>query len=73
MPAGAELRPYVRVAAMQRRGKVLLLQNPDLPCVPCQFEGCDRHRESRSACLDRLDARRVIDAVDLLLREQGAA
>lgn len=73
MPAGAERRPYQRVAALQRRGNVLLLQNPDLPCVPCQLEGCDRHRQSRSACLDELDAGRVIEAVDLLLREQQVA
>ncbi len=60
--------PYVQVAAQQRRGNVLLLQNPDLACVPCQLEGCDRHRESHSECLDRLPAERVIDASRLLMR-----
>jgi heptosyltransferase III len=60
---------YAQVAAEQRRGNVLLLQNPDLPCVPCQLEGCDRHRESYSECLDRLPAERVIDASAILLRE----
>lgn len=57
---------YERVAAQQLRGNVLLLQNPDLACVPCQLEGCDRHRESHSDCLDRLPAERVIDATRLL-------
>lgn len=66
-PAGTERRPYERVAALQRRGNVVLLQNPDLPCVPCQLEGCDRHRESHSNCLDRLPSARVLDAVDEML------
>jgi heptosyltransferase III len=58
---------YQRIAMQQRRGNVVLLQNPELACVPCQLEGCDRHRESHSECLDRLPARRVIEAVDALL------
>ncbi|HQR56943.1 MAG TPA: glycosyltransferase family 9 protein [Burkholderiaceae bacterium] len=61
-------RAYERVAPQQRRGNVLLLQNPDLACVPCQLEGCERHRGSHSECLDRLPAERVIDAAALLLR-----
>jgi heptosyltransferase-3 len=69
MPNGAERRPYQRVAPLQRRDRVLLLQNPDLPCVPCQLEGCDRHRESHSDCLDRLPSDRVIEAAERLLAE----
>lgn len=65
--SSGDRRPFERVAAMQRRGKVLLLQNPELPCVPCQLEGCDRHRDSRSDCLDRLPAERVLRAVDSVL------
>ncbi len=61
---GAE---YARVAMHQRRGNVLLLQNPELDCVPCQREGCDRHRGSHSECLDRLPAARVIEAAERLL------
>ena len=53
---------YERVAMHQRRGNVLLLQNPELSCVPCQLEGCERHRQSHSQCLDRLGAARVIEA-----------
>jgi heptosyltransferase-3 len=70
MPNGAERRPYQRVAPLQRRDRVLLLQNPDLPCVPCQLEGCDRHRESHSDCLDRLPCTRVIEAAEMLLADQ---
>jgi heptosyltransferase-3 len=58
---------YARVAMQQRRGNVILLQNPELSCVPCQLEGCERHRESYSQCLDRLPAERVIVAVRRLL------
>jgi heptosyltransferase-3 len=67
-----EAAAYQQVAAQQRRGNVLLLQNPDLDCVPCQLEGCDRHRGSHSECLDRLPAGRVIEAaVQMLQRPPG--
>jgi heptosyltransferase-3 len=62
--------PYAHVAASQQRGNVLLLQNPELACVPCQLEGCERHRASYALCLDRLPAERVIDASALLLRSR---
>lgn len=58
---------YRRVEAQQRRGNVLLLQNPELACVPCQLEGCERHRGSHSDCLDRLPAGRVVDAAVQML------
>jgi heptosyltransferase III len=35
-----------------------------LPCLPCQQEGCDRHLDSRSQCLDELSAPAVLRAVD---------
>ena len=73
VPLGSEQAPYQRVAAQQRRGNVMLLQNPDLPCVPCQLEGCDRHRDSRSDCLDRLPAERVVEAARTLLLEKSTA
>jgi heptosyltransferase-3 len=66
----AQFVPYERVAALQRRGPVVLLQNPELPCVPCQLEGCERHRDSRSDCLDRLPPERVIAAADALLHRR---
>lgn len=58
---------YRRVEPQQRRGNVLLLQNPELACVPCQLEGCDRHRGSHSDCLDRLRAERVVEAAVQML------
>jgi heptosyltransferase-3 len=65
--------PYAAVAARQRRGNVLLLQEPSLSCVPCQQEGCERHRESFSACLDALPATCVIDAAQALLSRSGVS
>lgn len=65
--------PYQKVAAVQRRGHIALIQNPTLACVPCQQDGCDRHAASRSECLDRLPAARVIDEIEQVLgRERGA-
>jgi len=62
---------YVKVATLQRRANVALVQEPSLDCVPCQEEGCDRHRESRAECLDRMSAARVIDAAREALESRG--
>jgi heptosyltransferase-3 len=56
-------RPWQAAGQVQQRGNVWLVQNP-LPCLPCQNEGCDRHLESRSQCLDELPAAAVLRAVD---------
>ncbi len=74
LPSSGLERAYDKVVAIQLRGNVSLLQEPTLPCVPCQQEGCERHRESRSDCLDRMSAARVIDAArDALNRSVAAA
>ena len=62
MPRFGLASPYEKVAALQPRGNVWLVQEPSLSCVPCQEEGCDKHRDSRAECLDVMDAGRVIDA-----------
>jgi heptosyltransferase-3 len=64
--AGLDL-PYEKVAPRQRRANVILMQEDSLPCVPCQQEGCEHHRESYSACLDRMSAERVIEAAQTLI------
>lgn len=52
----------------QRINNVYLLQGVSARgCVPCQLEGCDRHRQSYSACLDNLSSEAVIEAIDQLL------
>ena len=72
LPQGGLDAPYEPVAASQRRGNVLLLQEPSLACVPCQREGCERHRLSFSACLDALSAASVIEAARTLLEQVTA-
>jgi heptosyltransferase-3 len=60
-------RPYQRVASVQSRGQVRLIQNPVFSCQPCQKEGCERHAESPSACLDALPPEQVLaQATELL-------
>jgi len=36
-------------------------------CVPCHLEGCDKHQQSRSRCLDLLPPQRVKEAVNQAL------
>ena len=53
----------------QRQGNVFLLQGEG-DCVPCLGEGCDRHINSLSDCLQQLPAHPVIEAVQMMLAEQ---
>lgn len=66
-PAGKE--PWAHVGSGQR-GNVYLLQGAGA-CVPCGFEGCDRHRESESQCLTGMEVSRVIEAAAQLLAPQS--
>jgi heptosyltransferase-3 len=59
--------PYQMVGT-QHAGNVLLLQG-QAECVPCMEEGCDRHINSLSRCLQEMSASRVIVA----LKELGVA
>jgi heptosyltransferase-3 len=54
----------------QRQGNVLLLQGEG-DCVPCLHEGCDRHINSLSDCLQHLQAGRVVAAAEQLLRSES--
>jgi heptosyltransferase-3 len=65
-PVGGLAEPWAASATIQRRGNVWLVQNP-LPCLPCTLEGCERHVESRSACLDALAPEQVLAAVEQAL------
>ncbi|MHB1671756.1 MAG: glycosyltransferase family 9 protein [Acidiferrobacter sp.] len=58
--------PYAKVGGLQRVGNVILFQGPGR-CVPCQEEGCERHRESFSRCLDELSSESVIAVLDEIL------
>lgn len=63
-PAGAS--PWRRLGS-QRSGNVFLLQGRGA-CVPCHLEGCDRHTESYSDCLQQLPAARVIAAIEEVIK-----
>jgi heptosyltransferase III len=62
-PVGGLKQPWLAAGTTQHRGNVWLVQNP-LPCLPCQKEGCERHIESYSQCLDELRPRQVLAAAD---------
>ncbi len=68
-PSGGLDPMWAATGAIQRRGKVALVQH-GFPCTPCQLEGCERRLDSYSACLDELSAGQVIDAVDQVLRSK---
>lgn len=64
--------PYLLRGRSQRAGSVILLQGPG-DCVPCRLEGCERHRDSPSRCLDELGVEAVLRAADCLLAESACA
>jgi heptosyltransferase-3 len=65
-PAGGLNEPWAASGTIQNRGNVWIVQNP-LPCLPCTFEGCERHIDSSSICLEELTADQVLAAVDQAL------
>jgi heptosyltransferase-3 len=65
-PVGGLQAPWQSRGTIQHRGNVWIVQNP-LHCTPCTFEGCERHIESHSRCLDELTADQVVAAVDQAL------
>ncbi|MBX9825279.1 MAG: glycosyltransferase family 9 protein [Xanthobacteraceae bacterium] len=65
-PAGGMAEPWAASGTIQNRGNVWIVQNP-LPCLPCTFEGWERHIDSASVCLEELAAEQVLAAVDQAL------
>ncbi len=57
--------PFTR-KGHQTINNVHLIQGPG-ECVPCHLEGCDRHRESYSACLDNLSPEALINTIHKIL------
>ncbi len=56
-PAGGLDQPWDAAGTIQNRHNVWLVQNPPscpYAILPCQQEGCERHRNSHSQCLDEL-------------------
>jgi heptosyltransferase III len=66
-PVGGLVTPWLESGKIQHQGNVWVVQNP-LPCLPCTFEGCERHVESYSRCLDELSSGQVLTAIDEALR-----
>ncbi|WP_411727385.1 glycosyltransferase family 9 protein [Methyloglobulus sp.] len=58
-PKGFEqdINPFEKKGSQQVNNISLIQGEGD--CVPCYLEGCDRHRLSRSHCLDTLSAQKV--------------
>lgn len=61
-----EHSPWQMIGASQKVENVILIQGLG-DCVPCHLEGCDRHINSHSQCLDDMPASRVISAINTLL------
>lgn len=57
--------PFKRKGSQQVNNVYLLQGEGD--CVPCQEEGCERNRQSRSRCLDELPAQSVNELITKLL------
>ncbi|MGB9364890.1 MAG: glycosyltransferase family 9 protein [Xanthobacteraceae bacterium] len=63
-------RSWDAAGTIQNRGNVWLIQNPascPWSILPCQQEGCERHLNSHSRCLDELPVSQVLAAVDAAL------
>ena len=59
--------PWLMRGTPTRRNLVVLQGEDPRDCVPCLLEGCDKHVDSLSACLQSLPARSAIEAVERLL------
>ncbi len=61
----SDASPWKRIGS-GRQGNVFLVQGAG-ECVPCMLEGCDRHIDSRSDCLENLAVNTVMDAATTML------
>lgn len=59
------INPFHKTGSQQLNNISLIQGKGD--CVPCHFEGCDKHRQSRSLCLDTLSPECVEEAIRLTL------
>ena len=59
------INPFYKVGS-QTVNNITLIQGV-ADCVPCHLEGCDRHRQSRSQCLDLLAPQLIFDAINRVL------
>jgi heptosyltransferase-3 len=59
------VNPFQKTGS-QQLNNISLIQGKGA-CVPCYLEGCDKHRQSRSQCLDTLSPECVKDAIRMAL------
>ena len=62
-------QPYQLRARTQTIGNVTILQGPG-ECVPCRKAGCLDKADSHSECLDLLEPKQVIEAIEKVLSTQ---
>ena len=61
-------KPPFSSKGSQLTGNVYLIQGKtNQNCIPCQGEGCEKHRNSYSQCLDQLDVAEVIDLIEKII------
>lgn len=65
--------PYEKTGSQKIKNVFLLQGESEKRCVPCQQEGCDKHRLSASQCLQNLPAHQVINAIKEALHESSFA
>lgn len=65
------MNPFHKVGSQQVNNVILCQGKAD--CVPCHLEGCDRHRQSRSRCLDNLAPESVKEAIKQSLNLSAAS
>jgi heptosyltransferase-3 len=61
------INPFHKTGSQQQNNISLIQGEGD--CVPCQLEGCDKHQQSRSLCLDLLPVHRAKETIQLILRQ----
>lgn len=59
-------QPYQLQASSQTIKNITILQGPG-DCVPCRKAGCEDRADSKSECLEKLPASRVIDQLKVIL------
>ena len=57
--------PFAKIGS-QHVNNIYLVQG-EAECVPCYQEGCDRHRQSHSQCLDTLPSNRIKQVIKKIL------
>ncbi len=62
-------KPPFKTKGCQKVNNVYLIQG-NQACVPCYLEGCDRHQQSHSACLDMISVEQVKKIIKDALNEK---